>query len=749
MTTVNSSEVSASGFARFRMRVEFIDLLLFLYAIVFVRQYLWILEWNSVAWVISTAVAGLLCVVYVFNKQVYGENPKPSFWLITALPLLLCYMLRVAFPDLSFDVLNYHLVHTERTLHGTLFQHGDYFPSGMPFNPAGDTVVGISRWFLGYRLGTIINLLAVISAAQIVHKLLRPLIERDLIRSVCVLLIFLSEQILFEISTYLVDLLTLPLMLQATLMILVSRKVKRPTVNYVQIALLLGATAAFKLTNLAVVLPLLIICAFQLLFSGKTLRESLKRSLAVLALMAGVFLLPLIPFTVYISRLTGNPVFPVANGFFNSPYWPTHGGWDSRFGPHTFTESLLWPILIWFQPERLTELSVYSGRLSIAFIVAIVGLVLAWKNERVRLICAISITSSLLWSFAATGNGRYGLYQEILGGTAVVALAAAIAGKAVGFSWRTATTTVLFLVLVVQSYFALGFFLRTEWGARISLIDAPKTYIKELPLALRDRSLKSYLAPEQQAQFDRVKVWFETAPKSTAFEVLLNGSAPIIALRQQEFFLTREALKDFAQKVEATSQQDMYSLCLNSQLTDAKAVIVERGLEVGTITPVEIPFFSPRTRFSMMLIEIRFPQQSEARERFRTNWMRGAFVASDYREEIRALDPPAVMKVGQTTDIHFKVRNLGGETWTSVGTSDFKYQMNMGNHWIRNGASTEDSRSTLSADLAPGAETDMKLTVKAPQTPGEYILEIDMVHEGVTWFKERGAKPLELKVRVE
>ena len=46
-------------------------------------------------------------------------------------------------------------------------------------------------------------------------------------------------------------------------------------------------------------------------------------------------------------------------------------------------------------------------------------------------------------------------------------------------------------------------------------------------------------------------------------------------------------------------------------------------------------------------------------------------------------------------------------------------------------------------------ETDMKMTVKAPQKPGDYILEIDMVHEGVTWFKERGAQPLSLQVRVQ
>jgi hypothetical protein len=55
----------------------------------------------------------------------------------------------------------------------------------------------------------------------------------------------------------------------------------------------------------------------------------------------------------------------------------------------------------------------------------------------------------------------------------------------------------------------------------------------------------------------------------------------------------------------------------------------------------------------------------------------------------------------------------------------------------------------MKADLPPGGEVEMTLTVNAPQTPGEYTLQVDMVHEGVTWFKEKGGRPLELRVRVQ
>jgi hypothetical protein len=41
------------------------------------------------------------------------------------------------------------------------------------------------------------------------------------------------------------------------------------------------------------------------------------------------------------------------------------------------------------------------------------------------------------------------------------------------------------------------------------------------------------------------------------------------------------------------------------------------------------------------------------------------------------------------------------------------------------------------------------LPVTAPKAPGDYVLEIDMIHEGVTFFHEKGSKTLRIDVRVE
>ena len=743
----HSGSFFKKGFANLRGHVEFGDALVFFYALVFIRQYFWIINNNFLAWTLSVPLAAVCLYLYVSTKQFPAEKFGAGFWLLVGLPLLLIYLQRAAFPDHSYDVLNYHLFNSERTLRGALFGPGDFFPTAFAFNPIADTLTGISRLFLGFRLGTIINLLALVWAGQVTDKILRPFVSRAWQRAACVLLIVLAETLLFEISTYMVDLLTLPLMLEATLLTLRFDEAKNRGANFVHVALLLGASAAFKLTNLAVVLPVFAVCAYQMVMGPR--RFSAKEFARTTVLGAVGFLAPQLPFSFYIFRVTGNPLFPIANSFFKSPYWPTHGGWDDRWGPHTLWETILWPVLIYFKPERYSELAVYSGRLSLGFVVALLGLLIAWRRERVWKICFILGASSLLWSVSGLGYSRYGLYQEIFAGVTIVVVAATLwQMTASKLLISRVVAVVLGIVLTAQTALGFSYFLDREWGSRTTLIKDPDNYEREIKFMLRDRSLPDFLNDRERASFKNIKLWLETCPESTGFEVVINPHAPIIAVRQPEYFVTRESWRQFIRAVDSLDTQGMYSLCLNADVAQAKQMITERGLEVAELTPVEVPFFSPWDRIGMMLIQVRRPLEAEARSQFESGWMKGAFPAADYREEILAIDPPSMMRPGEKIDIRFKVKNLGNAIWPAVGTKDFRYQINMGDRWLGFGTRLEDNRKAMTADLPPGGETEMKLTVNAPLKPGDYTLEIDMVHEGVTWFSEKGARPLHLKVHV-
>jgi hypothetical protein len=750
MTSTNQQPRSSLPglFARLPARLEFGDVLIFLYTLVFTRQYFWIISNNSIAWLLSLVVAVVLWVFYVSSKQFPREKTPLSFWLVVGLPLVAFFLLRAAFPDHSFDVLTYHLLHSERTLRGPLFGAGDYFPSPSPYNPAPDTLAGLSRLVLGFRLGPAINLLVLIWAAQITDNLLRPLVTNAWLRSGFVLIIVMAENFFFEISTYMIDLLALPLMMQATLLCLRADEAESERANFIQIALLLGASVAFKLTNLAVALPLVAICIYQISKQRLWRRPKEIGVIAVTSLIA--FLAPQLPFFIYIFRLTGNPLFPIANVFFKSPYWPTHGGWDDRWGPHTFWETIAWPILIWFKPGRHSELAVYSGRLSLSFIVALIGLFFVWRNQRARLLCLILIVSALLWSVAGMGYSRYGLYQELLAGTTSVAVVMVLFRA--GSIWKRAIAVAVCALLVGQAGLAAAYTLRHEWGARTSAVANPDKYRQEIGFALRDHSLREFLSNDMRRTFDDVQVWLETCPESTGFEALLNPAAPIIAGRQPEYFFTREARRRFIQAVEAAPAPRMFSVCFAKYTDVCRQAIAARGLEIARTTPVEVPFFSPQDRIGMMLIEIDRPLDGEARSKFESMWMNAAFPDSDYREQITALNAPPEMHAGEKITIRFRVRNLGYSAWPFQGNKEGRYQVNLANRWLNKAGQTEPSgaegRTAMKSDLEPGGEVELPLLVTAPTATGEFTMEVDMVHEGVTWFYERGARPLQLRVRV-
>jgi hypothetical protein len=735
-------------------RFEFGDALLFFYALVFVRQFLWVVEENRLAWALSVPVAATAIFFYVATKRTRAVRFGREFWLLVALPLLVVYALRAPFPDTSYDVLNYHLLHSERTLRGTLLAPGDFFPTPAPYNPATDTLTGLFRLALGYRLGTVVNLLALVWAGQVLDKILRPFVARAWARSACVLLALLAEHVLFEVNTYMVDLLALPLLLEATHLALGDGEAEEngPSL-YVQAALLLGTSAALKLTNATSIAPLVVVFAYRALAGRQRLAP--KKLARAVSLALAAFVAPLLPFAFYLWRMTGNPFFPLANGFFKSPYWPTGGGWDSRWGPSGALETMVWPVLSAFKPARHSELGVYSGRLAVGFVVALVGLAAARRDARARLLCGLLVAGCLLWSAGGMGYSRYGLYLELLAGVVVVAVASVIARAASGARpvWAKAVVPILFAALVAQAALACVYVSRHEWSMRPTAISNWSAYKYESRFFLRDRSLADFLTGEERARYAGLDAWGEAGVKSTGFEVLLNPRAPIVAFNHWEYFDTRESRARFVRAVEDGPGASMFSLCFPEELAGVKENVERHALSVGRVTNVDVPFFSPHNVIGMILIEIPRPQGTEARRRLEEFGEQAAFAATDYRAEITAVDARASMHAGERVVLNFRVRNAGGGVWPARGDSKGWYQVNLADRWLDAGArkvfNALDARAALPADLPPGGEVALALAVTAPSEPGDYVLEVDLVHEGVTFFSEKGSKSLRLPVRVE
>ena len=103
-------------------------------------------------------------------------------------------------------------------------------------------------------------------------------------------------------------------------------------------------------------------------------------------------------------------------------------------------------------------------------------------------------------------------------------------------------------------------------------------------------------------------------------------------------------------------------------------------------------------------------------------------------------------------DVPVTVRNLGDCKWPSKGDTERKYAVRLGNHWLTpNGVKAiwDDGRQSLPADLEPGAEVRMNLTVTAPNAPGKYVLELDMLQEAVAWFNQKSSTAVRIPAEIE
>jgi hypothetical protein len=626
LPTADSTDAKTSAPARslrgFASRFEFGDALFFFYFVVLVRQWFWPLE-NAAAWALTVPLALAGWCFYVSTKRETDERSPKSFWLVVALPLLFVYALRAPFPDASFDVWSLRLFHGERGLSGFIYRPGEFFPTAAPFNPTPDMVTAIFRHALGYRLGTVVNLLALLWAGTILDRLLRPFVRRDLLRSACVLLVLFAEHLLFEINNYMPDLLALPLMLEATRLTLDAREweIRRRVV--VRVAFLVGVSVAFKLSNAALALPLVLVWAWRALAARPLkLRATAADALACLL----VFAAPLVPFMVWVYRLTGSPVFPIYNGYFRSPLYLPSNGWDSRWGGFGAREILAWPVLMFFEPQRTAELGVYSGRLTLAFVVALACLLFARRMEaRTRTLAFVIVTGTPLWSLTM-GYIRYGLYLEVLSGVLLVIIASKLFGARAGEdltkdltqaarvspsgrassttrattaeafgtpAWKKALAALVCAVLVAQSVLAGFYVSRQEWSMRPTAFDDFGAYADEARYLLRDRSIRALLSDEDRERFDRVGLWVVSGSKTAGLIPFLNDRAQVVGVRSAGIFAVDASRAEFARTLDLYEGRRMYSLAFPEDYEDALKALHVAGLRGGRPETITFPFFAP------------------------------------------------------------------------------------------------------------------------------------------------------------
>ncbi|MFN2623453.1 MAG: glycosyltransferase family 39 protein [Chthoniobacterales bacterium] len=130
---------------------------------------------------------------------------------------------------------------------------------------------------------------------------------------------------------------------------------------------------------------------------------------------------------------------------------------------------------------------------------------------------------------------------------------------------------------------------------------------------------------------------------------------------------------------------------------------------------------------------------------------RPALPADGFRAEVSVADPPALIRAKKEAVLLVRVKNVSAVTWPARERGGGVHQVSVGNHWLDPDGKmviNDDGRSALLRDLKPGEGSELPLTVNAPAAPGRYLLEIDMVQEGVSWFGLKGSQTVRLPVEV-
>jgi phosphoglycerol transferase MdoB-like AlkP superfamily enzyme len=118
-----------------------------------------------------------------------------------------------------------------------------------------------------------------------------------------------------------------------------------------------------------------------------------------------------------------------------------------------------------------------------------------------------------------------------------------------------------------------------------------------------------------------------------------------------------------------------------------------------------------------------------------------------YDVEFVSHDTPTEMKAGERTLVPIVIRNLGTLTWAPTGRIRLSY------HWLTTSGEMlvlDGFRTELGDVVAPGEELALQAVVVAPVDAGDYLLQWDLVHEGVCWFAQKDPTPLDpVHVRTE
>jgi hypothetical protein len=390
--------------------------------------------------------------------------------------------------DANWDWQNYHEYNVWAVLNGRY--DTDAMPAGFQtyFNPAVYFPVYALRHLLPPPVGfMIIGAVHGLNLA-LVYWLTRTLLgnaSTTAAVAASILIAAFGPMTLSEVGTSFSDILTALPILAGFILILSADGSQR--LRYLLAGLLLGAAVGLKLTNVVFALA----AAAAVLLSARPLLA--MACLGIGGAMGGLATGG--AWSLMLWRETGNPVFPLFNGVFQSKELAPHNVMDMQFAPKGFWDALAYPFYWLAGDNRSSEYPFRDARFVVAMVLMLTGIaahvakraaIFTRRDLQFFVIFAVSY-AAWLGLFAIQ---RYAIVLELMCGPLIVLLLVRVM---TGVSAKISNSIIAAIAVAIALWSQPGDWWRRPWSdtyqPKISArLEQPATYL------LLDKPL-AYIAP--------------------------------------------------------------------------------------------------------------------------------------------------------------------------------------------------------------------------------------------------------------
>lgn len=402
------------------------------------------------------------------------ESAARSRWLLPALLVLGAAIAVSRGQDAAWDLKNYHLYNPWAFLHGRLGL--DVAAASLQgfFNP----LIDVPYFWLGTGpLSDHPRLLAAwqgLSYGALVYVLVRIALrlERASARPfgwqacAAVVLGATGTMTLTQAGTSTNEVPLALLVLAGFLVALrvVTDATRRPVSDVALAGLLCGFAAGLKPTAIvyapALVTAIVVAMGFR--------RQAWRLALAFTLASVVAFAVSYGPWGWAMWSLTGNPIFPMFNQVFHSPWMPATSGTDQQFMPRSVLQALFYPFW-WLHKNRTQGGNTFADpRYAIAMVAllaALAGQILGRRSAaparpQVRLLFTFVTVAYAAW-LALYSILRYAVPIEALTGLVVLCAAQGAAGMASRWSWSHKLPAIAMATFAVVAAATTRY---TDWG---------------------------------------------------------------------------------------------------------------------------------------------------------------------------------------------------------------------------------------------------------------------------------------------